>query len=483
METPPGRRRGQQPAPTTRPSYPRSQARRRNTRPETNLHRSQPYPYVWVRRKPVPPALLEREQYRQASRFQSIFVKYKVLLLIAITLLSLLVIGLVRVIAPQGPTLLFLNMGPMESQQNSTSSQTLLRGKVASLGWIVGRDCQRGIQAYLKTADTNPDAALVGTGWVDPTNGHLINGAHNNCMHGSLSMDNVVQLVHSKGGMAYLTVAMETDGTSQAWTSQQQSDYIAKAASNQSLINPIIQEVKRANYDGVIMDMEAGDPNYPNIQQLFTTFNQRVWSSLKPLHKPYGIALIHKLSDHDEYYYLNGFENWSMLAHAADFMVIMAIDQSYFSPGPTVSIPWIQQLLAYTLKTMPQMLPHIIWELPFYGARWRLEGGNWVFENGVNYTDGEALVSQIPPSQIDTSASNLQDPTCAHLVYTDAKGVKHSLWFHTAKNLYYIISNFEKILKQVPQFGHSHLQIAVWYRATWEPGDVWSLIDNILPNS
>ena len=132
---------------------------------------------------------------------------------------------------------------------------------------------------------------------------------------------------------------------------------------------------------------------------------------------------------------------------------------------------------------MPQMLPHIIWELPLYGATWRLEGGKWVFDTGVNYADGQALVSQIPQSQIDPAASDLNDPTCAHLVYTDSSGVKHSLWFHTAKNLYYVISNFEKILKQVPQFGHSNLQIAVWYRATWEPGDVWSLIDNVLPNS
>src|SRR6266566_9514210 len=219
----------------------------------------------------------------------------------------------------------------------------LLNGKLASLGWIVGRDCQRGLHAYLQTASTNPDAALVGTGWVNPTTGKLINGESNNCISGSLSMDNVVQLVHSKGGMAYLTVTMETDGTPGSWTSQQQSDYIAKASTDQSFIDPIIHEVKRANYDGVIMDMEAGDPNYPNIQQLFTTFNQHVWASLKPLHKLYGIALIHKLSDHDEYYYLNGFENWSMLAHAADFMVMMAVDQSYFSPGPTVSIPWLQQ--------------------------------------------------------------------------------------------------------------------------------------------
>jgi hypothetical protein len=406
------------------------------------------------------------------------FSRARAILLISLPILTVLIIGWVRVTAPPNPPLLI--MEPIQSQQ--APAPRLLHGKVASLGWIVGRDCQRGMRAYLQTAGTNPDAALVGTGWVDPTNGHLINGQSNNCMPRSLSMDNVVQLVHSKGGMAYLTITMRTDGTSDAWTSQQQTDYIARATTDQSFIDPIIREVKRANYDGVIMDMEAGDPAYPSIQQLFATYNQRVWAALKPLHKLYGIALIHKLSDHDEYYYINGFENWSLLAHAADFIVIMAVDQSYFTPGPTVSVPWLKQLLAYTLKTMPDMLPNIIWELPLYGATWRLEGGKWVFDNGVNYQDAQALVSQLSPSQIDARASNLNDPTSAHLVYTDSSGVKHSLWYHTAQNLYYIITNFQKILEQVPQFGNSHLVIAVWYRATWEPAGVWALIDNVLPN-
>ena len=406
------------------------------------------------------------------------FRRARAILLISLPILTVLIISWVRVTAPPNPALLI--MEPNQSQQ--ALAPRLLHGKVASLGWIVGRDCQRGIQAYLQTASTNPDAALVGTGWVNPTNGHLINGESNNCMPGSLSMDNVVQLVHSKGGMAYLTVTMETDGTAGAWTSQQQSDYIARATTDQSLIDPIIREVKRANYDGVIMDMEAGNPTYPSIQQLFATYTQRVWAELKPLHKLYGIALIHKLSDHDEYYNINGFENWSLLAHAADFIVIMAVDQSYFAPGPTVSIPWLKQLLAYTLKTMPEMLPRIIWELPLYGATWRLEGGKWIFSNGVNYQDAQALVSRLSPSQIDAGLSNLNDPASAHLVYTDSSGVKHALWYHTAQNLYYIITNFQKILEQVPQFGNSHLVIAVWYRATWEPAGVWPLIDNVLPN-
>lgn len=413
---------------------------------------------------------------------ERLFSRARIILLILLPIIILLVVGGARILAPQTPALVMIYPDSVQSQQSSAPPR-FLHGKVASLGWIVGRDCQRGMQAYLQTASTNPDAALVGTGWVDPTNGQLINGQSNNCVPGSLSMDNVVQLVHSKGGMAYLTITMETDGTSQAWTSQQQSDYIATATTNQSYINVIVHEVIRANYDGVIMDMEAGDANYPNIQQLFAEYNQRVWAALKPLHKFYGIALIHKLSDHDDYYHLNAFENWSLLAHDADFVVIMAVDQSFFTPGPTVSIPWLKQLLAYALKTMPGMLPRVIWELPLYGASWHLEGGQWVFDTGVTYQDAQALISQIPPAQIDATASNLNDPTSAHLVYTDSSGVEHSMWYHTAKNLYYIITNFKSILQQVPQFRNSHLQIAVWYRATWEPGDLWPMIDNVLPNA
>ncbi len=413
---------------------------------------------------------------------ERLFSRARIILLILLPIVILLVVGGTRILAPQTPALVMIYPDSLQSQQSSAPPR-FLHGKVASLGWIVGRDCQRGMQAYLQTASTNPDAALVGTGWVDPTNGQLINGQSNNCVPGSLSMDNVVQLVHSKGGMAYLTITMETDGTSQAWTSQQQSDYIATATTNQSYIDVIVHEVIRANYDGVIMDMEAGDANYPNIQQLFAEYNQRVWAALKPLHKFYGIALIHKLSDHDDYYHLNAFENWSLLAHDADFVVIMAVDQSFFTPGPTVSIPWLKQLLAYALKTMPGMLPRVIWELPLYGASWHLEGGQWVFDTGVTYQDAQALISQISPSQIDATASNLNDPTSAHLVYTDSSGVEHSMWYHTAKNLYYIITNFKSILQQVPQFRNSHLQIAVWYRATWEPGDLWPMIDNVLPNA
>jgi hypothetical protein len=58
-------------------------------------------------------------------------------------------------------------------------------------------------------------------------------------------MDNVVQLVHSKGGMAYLTITMLTDGSTDSWTTQQETEYVTKATTDPHYIDPIVQEVSR----------------------------------------------------------------------------------------------------------------------------------------------------------------------------------------------------------------------------------------------
>jgi spore germination protein YaaH len=264
---------------------------------------------------------------------------------------------------------------------------------------------------------------------------------------------------------------METDGSSTAWTTAQQTAYEVEAAQTPGYIDPILHEVERVGYDGVIMDLEGTDANYPNIQQIFATYNQQVWHAVQGLHKLYGIALLHKTSDHDAYYSLNGFENWTLLGKCADFLVIMAVDQSYWTPGPSVSVPWLQQLLAYTLQTMPQMLPHIVWELPLYGNSWHQTQGQWVFDGTIDYQDAMAVVDGISRSQVDQSA--LQDPYQPHLVYKDSSGVTHSLWFMNAQSLSTIMHDFQVLLRKQPQLAQSNLQFAVWWRTLAEPKDFW----------
>jgi spore germination protein YaaH len=401
----------------------------------------------------------------------------KLVLPLALGGLIFLIAGGLQALAPKDQA--WLIGVPQASSQNV--AQHLLRGKAATLSWIVGRDCRRGLQAYLQSAATHPDAALVGTGWVNADDGTLISGSSNNCTAGTLSMDSVVKQIHDKGGMAYLTITMVVDGSGDSYTPQQQSAYIEKAIKTPEYINLIVQEVQRAGYDGVIMDLESANADYPNIQQLFALYNQKLWDALRTLQKPYGIALVHKLSDHDEAYFLNGFQDWQALSHSADFLIVMAVDQSYRVPGPTVSVPWLKQLLAYAQKKLPDFLSNLVWELPLYGAKWRQQGNGWVYEGMIDYLEARQIVESA--SNVDEAASNLKDPTAAHLVYTDSAGVKRAIWYHTAQNLASIITEFRQTLEQVPQLKNSHLQVAVWYRQTSEPGEVWSLWAPLLPNA
>jgi spore germination protein YaaH len=405
-----------------------------------------------------------------------LFSKWRFLVPLLLLVLALILAGHALVNAP----IYELALQQLNIQQAPTiRTLRLLNGKTSSLSWIFGRDCSSGVQAYLRSAANDPDAALIGTGWVDPTSGKLIDGQSNNCVPGSLSMDSVVRLIHSKGGMAYLTVTMDTDGSAQAWTTRQAAAYIDKATTDAGYIQAITHQVVRGGYDGVIMDLEGVDHTYPDIQQKFALFNQRVWAALQLLHKPYGIALLHKLSDQDDYYSLNGFENWSLLGRAADFIVIMAVDQSYLTPGPTVSVPWLNQLLAYALHTMPQMLPHIIWELPLYGDVWHWSNGGWVFDGDLTFEASQAILNQLTPAQIDAAATDEQDVYAPHIVYTDASGVKHSLWYLAPQNLYNVITGFWQSIQMEPQFNSTHLQIAVWWRTNEEPRNFWPLLDKL----
>jgi hypothetical protein len=73
----------------------------------------------------------------------------------------------------------------------------------------------------------------------------------------------------------------------------------------------------------------------------------------------------------------------------------------------------------------------------------------------------------------------VNDSYTPHLVYTDASGVKHALWYFTPKSLYNLIVSFRQTLSQKPQFAHGLLQIAVWWRTTQEPQEFWSMLDTL----
>jgi hypothetical protein len=144
-----------------------------------------------------------------------------------------------------------------------------------------------------------------------------------------------------------------------------------------------------------------------------------------------------------------------------------------------VSVPWLKQLLAYAQQTMPQMVPHIIWELPLYGDIWHQAQGQWVLDGTIDYQDAMNIVESTSTSHINRAQSSVQDAYQPHLVYTDATGVTHSLWFMTAQSLHSIMRDFQTFLRQQPQLAQSQLQFAIWWLTSAEPVDFWQMVDSL----
>ena len=89
--------------------------------------------------------------------FERIFSRTRFLFPLLLALFAVFLTGWLLVAAPrQGGA--WLEAVSVQSQQalttnTDTSTPSILNGKLASLGWIVGHDCQRGMRAYLQTAD------------------------------------------------------------------------------------------------------------------------------------------------------------------------------------------------------------------------------------------------------------------------------------------------------------------------------------------
>src|SRR5437667_4686809 len=89
---------------------------------------------------------------------------------LALALLALFLTGWMWIANPLSRDQAWLASYPQDQQFSTpvvapvSQGPRFLNGKLASLGWINGHDCQRGMHAYLQTASTNPDIAIVGTG-------------------------------------------------------------------------------------------------------------------------------------------------------------------------------------------------------------------------------------------------------------------------------------------------------------------------------
>lgn len=143
----------------------------------------------------------------------------------------------------------------------------------------------------------------------------------------------------------------------------------------------IVEEVIQNNLDGINIDIE-GLSHLERDQ--FSNFIKAL-SKKMPSDKDLSVAVAANPKGSTTGWH--GSYDYKALGEYADYLIIMAYDESYrgSDPGPVASIDFVEKSIEYAVK---QGVPNkkIVLGIPFYGRIWRLEDletGNGVIGDGI----------------------------------------------------------------------------------------------------
>lgn len=187
-----------------------------------------------------------------------------------------------------------------------------------------------------------------------------------------------------------------------------------------NLENNILSLIKRNGFDGVNIDLEgvpAGDRWYYNT----------LLAELKELFRPYGylltVSIPAKTWDNPSNDW-NGAYDYLFIGRTADLVTLMTYDEHWSGgePGPIASLPWVQQVLDYAVKTIPK--EKILMGIAAYGYDWSAAGGRTVLWNRA-----DALAAKYGGARWNDQYSS------PYLIYYDEKGSRHEVWFENKFSL------------------------------------------------
>lgn len=163
----------------------------------------------------------------------------------------------------------------------------------------------------------------------------------------------------------------------------------------EKLAKDIAIAIEQYNLDGVNVDIEGIGHLYRNDHnELIRLLRQYI-----PVHKQVSVSVAANPYNYQKGWH--GFYDYKTLASYADYLMIMAYDESWEgaeSPiGPVASLSFSERSIQYAIN---QGIPKnkIVYGIPFYGRMWKLDGptteGMNVHGRGVSSTKIKPLVSK-----------------------------------------------------------------------------------------
>lgn len=226
---------------------------------------------------------------------------------------------------------------------------------------------------------------------------------------------------------------------------------LTEPALRDACLNDIVTTVRAFDFDGVNMDFESvhlkDKANYAEFMRLLR-------ERLAPLGKLTTIAVPAKFSDADNSW--NGPFDYAKMGQHCDFVMVMTYDEhgSWSKPGPVASLPWVEKAMQYAVSRIPA--EKVVMGFPTYGRDWTSDGKC----RSISCVNAELLIkSQNLTPKWDAYFAT---PT---LEYTDAAGLKHTIWYE----------NRESLARKLALLAKYDLHGAGMWRLGMETPDFWTI--------
>lgn len=226
---------------------------------------------------------------------------------------------------------------------------------------------------------------------------------------------------------------------------------LSNAGSRSRAVNGIARLLVENGYRGVNIDFEnikASDRIY------LTAFFRELAATLRPKNLLVTASIPAKTYDDKSSAHSGAFD-YQAIAPYLDMVMIMAYDEHYAGgdPGPVASLPWVEKVINYTLKSFPPQ--KVILGIPAYGYDW-----SWSKGKALQYTGVQNLIKkyQIAPKW----HSEYKVPYFTYKSW----GVTHQVWYENS----YSTSYKADLVKKYGLKG-----VAVW-RLGYEDPSIWSIL-------
>lgn len=226
-----------------------------------------------------------------------------------------------------------------------------------------------------------------------------------------------------------------------------------------NLVTNIYKLVRDNGYHGVEIDIEN---IYPSDKWLFNQFMKELSAKLHPEGYYISVAVPARTSDRPNGGWGDGFD-YATIGKYADQVVIMTYDEHGFSsgPGPIASLPWVNQVIKYTLTKIPAH--KVMMGLSGYGFDWK--SGSKSPRYLSHYMAGQIAQNYGRTIQWHNTA---QVP---YFTYTDKNGSWHQVYFENS-------NSWAAKLNLVN--GYNLKGVAIWRLGMEDPGS-WKVLRSKFP--